>query len=55
MTNSKGGRMRGYFMKPAFVRQSDGGNLIVGPFQLNWYGKGVRLHVTWPMLRTIEF
>lgn len=43
----------GYLMRPQFARhKGHGGNLIVGPFQLNWYGNGVRLHVTWPRSRT---
>ncbi len=44
----------GYWMKPAFVNGPDGGNLIVGPIQINWYAKGWRIHLTWPHLRTWE-
>lgn len=44
--------MNGYFLKPQYARQHDGGNIICGPLQLNWYADGVRLHVTWPVRRT---
>ena len=40
--------MTGYWMKPSLARAPDGGNLIAGPLQLNWYNHGLRLHVTWP-------
>lgn len=48
--------MNGYWMRPQFVRSKadGGGNLIIGPLQLNWYGPGARLHVTWPTSRTIR-
>jgi len=45
--------MRGWWMKPALHRSVEGGDLLLGPIQINWYGKGLRLHLTWPVLRTV--
>jgi hypothetical protein len=36
--------MHGYWKKPHLTR----GDLILGPIQFNWYGKGFRVHLTWP-------
>lgn len=43
--------MNGYWMKPSFYRCAQGGDLIIGPIQFNWYG-GFRIHLTWPVART---
>lgn len=40
--------MKGYWMKPNYVNGVDGGNLIIGPLQINWYGTGWRVYLTWP-------
>jgi hypothetical protein len=42
-----------YWMLPAFVHtKGSGGNLILGPLQVNWYSRGLRLHITWPFTKT---
>lgn len=45
--------MNGYWKKPALHRSVEGGDLILGPIQINWYGNGLRVHVTWPVCRTL--
>lgn len=43
---------RGYWMKPAYHRSVDGGDCLPGPIQVNWYNRGLRVHLTWPRLKT---
>jgi len=31
-----------------------GGNLVIGPVQINWYGVGWRIHITWPVQTVIS-
>ena len=49
----------GYWMKPAIHRvrrdEGGGGDILLGPLQINWYGKGWRIYLTWPRLRRWEF
>ncbi len=43
---------KGYWCKPQFIHTREGGNLVVGPIQINWYNRGLRLHLTWPRIHT---
>lgn len=45
-------RSRGWWMRPTLHRSFDGGNLLLGPVQVNWYNRGLRVHVTWPTQKT---
>lgn len=45
--------MNGHWMKPSLTRTLDGGCLLLGPLQFNWYNQGFRIHVTWPFQRTL--
>jgi hypothetical protein len=45
--------MNTYWLKPTCTKVRDGGNLIAGPLQINWYNAGLRVHITWPIHKTI--
>jgi hypothetical protein len=48
--------MKGYWMRPRFHRDPQGGDLVVGPVQINWYGDGWRVYLTWPgRTRAVHF
>jgi hypothetical protein len=40
--------MSGYWRKPRLYRVVEGGVLLLGPVQFNWYNNGFRVHFTWP-------
>jgi hypothetical protein len=40
--------MNGYMKRPAIHRSIEGGDLLLGPVQFNWYNRGFRIHFTWP-------
>lgn len=39
---------RGWWMKPRLSRSLEGGDLLLGPIQFNWFNHGFRIHFTWP-------
>jgi hypothetical protein len=39
---------RGWWMKPRLYRSPEGGDLLLGPIQFNWFNDGFRVHFTWP-------
>jgi hypothetical protein len=44
-------RQQGYWKKPHLFRdrtENGGGVLLLGPLQINWYGEGFRVYLTWP-------
>lgn len=55
--NTKGNtRMSGYWKAPKLTRHIEGGCLLLGPVQVNWYGEGWRIYLTWPgRTRAIHF
>jgi len=32
-----------------------GGTIVLGPLQINWYGQGWRVYLTWPRQYVIAF
>lgn len=40
--------MHGYWHKPRLYRVAEGGDLLLGPVQFNWFNDGFRVHFTWP-------
>lgn len=40
--------MHGYWKRPKLNRSIDGGDLLLGPIQVNWFNQGFRIHFTWP-------
>lgn len=48
--------MSGYWKAPKLTRHIEGGCLLLGPVQVNWYGEGWRIYLTWPgRTRAIHF
>lgn len=43
-----------YWKMPRYSNGLDGGDLLLGPIQFNWYNHGFRIHVTWPFSHTFE-
>ena len=39
--------MNGYWKKPNYFNSPEGGVLLLGPLQFNWYN-GFRVYLTWP-------